>query len=101
MDNGPLIRTKLHQPLTRPALVPRLRLQDQIAQGLHVRLTLITATAGFGKTTLVASCANSSGMPVAWLPPDKNDDQSGRFLNYLIAALQTADERIVVDAAQP
>src|SRR5512143_219497 len=94
----PLIRTKLHPPFTRPGLVPRPRLQEQVAQGLCGPLTLITAPAGFGKTTLVASCVANCGMPVAWLSLDKNDNQAGRFLNYLIAALQVAVNPIGSDA---
>ena len=96
----PLIRTKLHLPFTRPGLVSRPRLQEQIAQGLRGPLTLITAPAGFGKTTLVASCIASCGMPVAWLSLDKDDNQAGRFLNYLVAALQEADHTIGSEAAQ-
>ncbi len=95
-----LIRTKLRLPFTRPALVSRPRLQEQIAQGLCGPLTLITAPAGFGKTTLVASCIAGCGMPVAWLSLDKDDNQAGRFLTYLIAALQAADHRIGSEAAQ-
>ena len=96
----PLIRTKLHLPFTRPGLVPRPRLQEQIAQGLRGPLTLITAPAGFGKTTLVASCVAGCGMPVAWLSLDKDDNQAGRFLSYLVAALQEADHTIGSEAAQ-
>ena len=96
----PLIRTKLHLPFTRPELVPRPRLQEQIAQGLRGPLTLITAPAGFGKTTLVASCVAGCGMPVAWLSLDKDDNQAERFLNYLVAALQEADHTIGSEAAQ-
>ena len=53
-----LIRTKLRLPFLRLELVPRPRLQAQIAQGLRGPLTLITAPAGFGKTTLVAISVN-------------------------------------------
>jgi LuxR family transcriptional regulator, maltose regulon positive regulatory protein len=95
-----LIRTKLSLPFTRPALVSRPRLQEQIAQGLCGPLTLVTAPAGFGKTTLVASCITGCGMPVAWLSLDNNDNHVGRFLTYLIAALQAADHRIGIEAAQ-
>src|SRR5512137_1341612 len=101
MQNAdPLIRTKLRLPFTRPGLVPRLRLQEQMAQGLRGPLTLITAPAGFGKTTLVASCVAGCGMPVAWLSLDQNDNQVGRFLRYLVAALQEADRTIGSEAAQ-
>jgi LuxR family maltose regulon positive regulatory protein len=95
-----LIRTKLRLPFIRAELVPRPRLQEQIAQGLCGPLTLITAPAGFGKTTLMASCIASCGLPVAWLSLNKNDNQVGRFLNYLIAALHGVDKRIGSDAAQ-
>src|SRR5512136_1171080 len=97
---APLIRTKLRLPFTRPGLVTRLRLQEQIVQGLCGPLTLITAPAGFGKTTLVASCVASCGMPVAWLSLDQDDNQAERFLNYLVAALHAADHTIGSEAAQ-
>src|SRR5512136_835929 len=96
----PLVHTKLRLPFTRPELVPRPRLQEQIAQGLRGPLTQITAPAGFGKTTLVASCAVSCGMPIAWLSLDKDDNQAERFLNYLVAALHGADHTIGTEAAQ-
>jgi LuxR family maltose regulon positive regulatory protein len=96
----PLIRTKLRPPFTRLELVPRPRLQARIADGLCRPLTLVTAPAGFGKTTLVASSVADSGMPVAWLSLDKNDNEGERFLRYLIAALQQADDAIGSEAAQ-
>jgi len=97
---GPLIRTKLRLPFTRSELVPRPRLQEEIVQGLRGPLTLITAPAGFGKTTLVASCISACGMPVAWLSLDKDDNLEGRFLSYLAAALQEADHTIGNQATQ-
>lgn len=69
-------------------------------QGLRGPLTLVVAPAGFGKTTLVASCIAQGGMPVAWLSLDKNDNQEERFLNYVVAALQEADPTIGREAAQ-
>jgi LuxR family maltose regulon positive regulatory protein len=94
-----LIRTKLNLPFTQPGLVSRPRLQKQVTRGLLGPLTLITAPAGFGKTTLVASCVADCGMPVAWLSLDKDDNQAERFLNYLVAALQKADSAIGIEAA--
>ncbi|MGE5221366.1 MAG: LuxR C-terminal-related transcriptional regulator, partial [Omnitrophica WOR_2 bacterium] len=98
--SDPLIHTKLRPPYTRPGLVARPRLQEQIAQGLRGPLTLITAPAGFGKTTLVASAVSAVEMPAAWLSLDKNDNQAGRFLQYLVAALQVVDPAIGNEAAQ-
>ncbi|MDD5367898.1 MAG: LuxR C-terminal-related transcriptional regulator [Anaerolineaceae bacterium] len=89
-----LIRTKLRLPFIRPGLVHRLRLQEQVAEGLCGPLTLITAPAGFGKTSLAAACVAACGMPVAWFSLDKDDNQAGRFLTYLVSALQGVDHRI-------
>jgi LuxR family transcriptional regulator, maltose regulon positive regulatory protein len=98
--DSPLIRTKLHLPFTRAGTVFRARLQKRIAQGLCGPLTLITAPAGFGKTTLVASCVANGGLPIAWLSLDKGDNQVERFLNYLVAALQEADNTLGGEAEQ-
>jgi LuxR family maltose regulon positive regulatory protein len=95
-----IIWTKLRLPFVRPSLVPRPRLQARIAEGLRLPLTLVIAPAGFGKTTLVASCVIGCGMPVAWLSLDRSDNQEGHFLNYLIAALQNTDHRIGGEASQ-
>ncbi len=99
-DSDQLIRTKLRLPFIRPGVVSRPRLQDQVTQGLHGSLVLVTAPAGFGKTTLVGSCVVACGMPVAWLSLDQNDNRTGRFLNYLIAAVNGVDQSIGVEAAQ-
>jgi len=96
----PLIRTKLHLPSIRSNLVLRPRLQQQIMQGLRGPLTLIVAPAGFGKTTLASASIANCGMPVAWLSLDRDDNQIGRFLTYLIAALTEAEETIVPGSAQ-
>ena len=98
MQTDLLIRTKLRPPFTRPGLVSRPRLQDQVLQGLQGPLTLITAPAGFGKTTLAASSAVACGMPVGWLSLDTNDNCSGCFLTYLLAAIQSVDNRIGCEA---
>lgn len=89
--SGDLLRTKLHVPPLRPNLVPRPQLIDRLNQGLQPghKLFLITAPAGFGKTTLVSEWIVSFDRPAAWLSLDEGDNDLKRFLNYLVAALQT------------
>jgi LuxR family maltose regulon positive regulatory protein len=88
----PLLTTKLHIPPIRPEFVPRPRLILHLAEGLHRKLTLISAPAGFGKTTLVSEWTGELGPEtrVAWLSLDEGDDDLVRFLSYLAAALSTA-----------
>ncbi len=89
-----LLATKLHIPRPRPHLVVRSHLIAQLQQGMERTLTLVSAPAGFGKTTLLAQWLAESGTPAAWvsLGPEDNDPTS--FLSYLIAALQTLDAQI-------
>jgi LuxR family maltose regulon positive regulatory protein len=86
-----LLQTKLHIPPTRPNLVPRPRLIEQLDQGLQMgcRLTLISAPAGFGKTTLISAWAAQLETPIAYLSLDEGDNNLKRFLAYSVAALQT------------
>jgi LuxR family maltose regulon positive regulatory protein len=84
-----LLSTKLYIPPTRPQLVLRPRLIERLNESLHRKLTLISAPAGFGKTTLVSEWIASSTRPVAWLSLDEGDNDPTRFLAYLVAALQT------------
>src|SRR5512140_982251 len=94
-----LIRTKLRLPFTRAGTLARPRLQERILHGLAGPLTLVIAPAGFGKTTLVASSIAACTNPVAWLSLDKNDNQAGRFLMYLVTALCEAGA-VIADATQ-
>ncbi len=106
-----LLQTKLYVPPLRPNLVPRPRLVHRLNQGLHsgYKFSLISAPAGYGKTTLVAEWLASliDGVkeedPVrnpsseirnqfAWLSLEKSDNDFHRFLAYLVAALQTIDD---------
>lgn len=84
-----ILATKLYVPTPRPKIVLRPRLIEQMNKGLHRKLTLISAPAGFGKTTLVSEWIASCGRPVAWLSLDEGDNDLTRFLIYLITALQT------------
>jgi LuxR family maltose regulon positive regulatory protein len=85
----PLLLTKLFVSPPRPKIVLRPRLIERLNEGMHCKLTLISAPAGFGKTTLVSEWVAGCGQPVAWLLLDEGDNDPTRFLTYLIAALQT------------
>lgn len=91
-----LLTSKLYVPLLRPNLVPRPRLIQLINDGLQSkrRLTLVSAPAGFGKTTLVVAWLKEIGHPAAWLSLDEADNDLARFLAYLAAALGRVDEGI-------
>ncbi len=89
-SSKPLLATKLYIPPVRPNLVARPRLIERLNEGLYLarKLTLISAPAGFGKTTLLSTWLADSPCPAAWLSLDAGDSDPVRFLSYLIAALQ-------------
>jgi len=70
-------------------VVSRPRLFMKMNEGMRGKLTLVSAQAGFGKTTLVAEWAAGCGRPIAWLSLDEGDNDPVRFLHYLVAALRT------------
>ena len=90
----PVLRTKLYIPPTRPEFIPRPRLAERLNDGLHRAVTLISAPAGFGKTTLVSEWVADCERPTAWLSLDEGDSDPARFLTYLVAALQTVAANI-------
>src|SRR5512136_1673686 len=85
-----LLATKLHIPATRSRRVARLRLQQRLDAALRCEhcLILVSAPAGFGKTTLLVDWIQHSQLPTAWLSLDKGDNDLARFLVYLGAALE-------------
>ena len=116
---NPILATKLYIPPSRPELVPRPHLIERLNEGLHRKLTLVSAPAGFGKTTLVSNWLNK--LPgtdhrtvrldgakesefvnrkskiqngVAWLSLDDGDNDLARFLAYMVAALETVERNI-------
>ena len=100
--SGHLLQTKLYVPQLRPSLVPRPHLIQKLNAGLDGKLTLVSAPAGFGKTTLIADWGSriaESTTPHAarrvtqlcWLSLDAGDDDPLRFFAYFVAALQTID----------
>jgi LuxR family maltose regulon positive regulatory protein len=109
---APLVDTKFHIPDVRPDLVSRQRLLQRLHSGLHCKLTLVSAPAGFGKTTLLSEWVSTSGWgrraetvagqhnrqlshaSVVWLSLDEGDNDPARFLTYLIAALQRIDDSL-------
>lgn len=86
-----LLLSKLQIPAVRPNLVTRPRLLALLNQGLTKKIILISAPAGFGKTTLLADWLRSTSLPAAWLSLDEDDNDFARFLAYLTAALQRLD----------
>ena len=89
----PILATKLYIPPTSPNMVLRPRLIERLNGGLHRKLTLISAPAGFGKTTLISGWAagcdrDKTEVRVAWLSLDEADSDPIRFFTYLVAALQ-------------
>lgn len=85
----PILATKLYIPPRRLNAVQRVRLFERLDEGLSRKLTLLSAPAGFGKTTLLSEWVAACGRPTAWLSLDKGDSDPTRFLAYLAAALQT------------
>jgi LuxR family maltose regulon positive regulatory protein len=91
-----LLRTKLYMPPVRSELVSRQRLIQRLDEGLRLgrRLTLLSAPAGFGKTTLVSewlrawAMRDSASPQVAWVSLDKGDNDPARFWTYVLAALR-------------
>ena len=86
---SPLLATKLYAPDTRIKTVPRERLIEQLTNGMYRKLTLVSAPAGFGKTTLLSQWLASVSTPAAWLSLDEGDRDPARFLHYLVAAIKT------------
>src|SRR5512142_843519 len=86
----PTLATKLYIPPPRPQVVLRPDLIEWLNAGLAAehKLSLISAPAGFGKTTLVSEWAAGCERPVAWLSLDEGDNDPTLFLFYVVAALQ-------------
>jgi len=85
-----LIQTKLHRPRLRTDLVARPRLLSQSECGVEHKVTLISAPAGYGKTTLLCQWLETCPHPSAWLSLDENDSDLVVFVSYLVGAVQTA-----------
>ncbi len=97
----PLLETKFYVPRPRRRLIARPRLIERLNQGAESKLILISAPAGFGKTTLLAAwlAASPDGRrTAAWLSLEQSDNQPTSFWTYLIGALQTVAPGVGVGA---
>ena len=86
-----LLQTKLYRPQTRSDLVLRPRLIKKLNEGLDCRLILLSAPAGYGKSTLLSEWAEAVERPAAWLSLEEADNNPKRFFSYLISAVQQID----------
>jgi LuxR family maltose regulon positive regulatory protein len=106
---APILATKLFIPPSRSNVVLRPRLLERLNEGISsgCKLILVSAPAGFGKTTLVSEWIAGLGDPAAWLSLDEGDKDLTRFLTYLISALQAVKADIgagllgVLESPQP
>ncbi len=92
--NNPLLSTKFHIPPIRSSLVQRTQLIEKLNQGMGCKLTLISAFAGFRKTTLLSEWLLQTKKPISWLSLDEGDNDLARFKAYFIAALECRSKNI-------
>ena len=97
MAGAPLLLTKLDVPPPRAHTLPRERLLARMPQAQGARLVLVSAPAGFGKTTFLSTwchaLAAQRGTAVAWLALEEGDNDPARFLSYLLAAVGRGEPR--------
>ena len=85
---APILAVKLYPPRPRLKAVPRPRLIERLDEGSGGKLTVVSAPAGFGKTTLVGSWIAGGNRPTAWISLDEEDGDLARFLAYFVAAVR-------------
>ncbi|MBW2160106.1 MAG: AAA family ATPase [Deltaproteobacteria bacterium] len=89
MPSRTLIHTKLYRPPTTKDVVGRAELYERLEEGRHLPLTLVSAPAGYGKTTLVGHWLESRPGPSAWLSLEETENDPRTLLSYLVAAVRT------------
>ena len=100
---SPMIATKMYVPKPRRGLVRRPRLRERLRKGSESRLTLVSAPAGFGKTTLLAEWLDQTSDEsscVAWVSLDSSDSEPASFWTYVVTALQTVVPEIGAGALE-
>ena len=85
----PILKTKLYRPQVPADYVPRPRLLDLLERSCDTPLTLVSAPAGYGKSTLVSAWLETSAVPTAWLSLDEGDSSLSSFLRYFVAAVRS------------
>ena len=96
----PFLSTKLNPPTTTPSQVPRAGICDLVRTSQSVKVILVRAPAGFGKTTAMVQCRamlEKDGVDTAWMTLDTADNDASRFLACLSAAVGTLN----ADSASP
>ncbi|TCC48865.1 tetratricopeptide repeat protein [Kribbella capetownensis] len=88
--HSPLLESKLYLPRNRQALVPRARLAERLRRRDGIRLTLVSAPAGFGKTTLLSALVTERPGRTAWVSLEESDRHATTFWTYLLTALERA-----------
>jgi LuxR family maltose regulon positive regulatory protein len=87
-----ILHTKLHIPHSRrEMLIERPTLIERLNEGLKAKLTVVTASAGYGKTTSMSEWALQCDCPVVWISLDRNDNDLVQFWSYVIAAVERAN----------
>lgn len=92
--SSPLLKTKFHIPALRSLLVKRDRLIGLLNQGIERKLILVSAPAGFGKTTLLSDWSHQIGISVSWLSLDERDNDPTQFWTYIVGALQRTHSNV-------
>ena len=93
-----ILATKLHIPSPRDNAVIRSHLIERLNKGLRRKLTLVSAPAGFGKTTLLSEWSAGCQRPIAWLSLDEGDNDLARFWLHFIVALQIVATNVGAEA---
>jgi LuxR family maltose regulon positive regulatory protein len=90
----PILSTKLSIPTIRSKVVLRPRLMQKLNQGLECGFVLVSAPAGYGKSTLLTTWLSRLDQQVSWITLDDRDNDPAHFLTYLAAALRRIDASI-------
>ena len=88
LNNQSLIRTRITPPRLRKDMVERMRLNQLLSEMIDKRLVLVSAPAGYGKTSLLVDFCTKTTLPVCWYSIDRLDFDPLRFISYLTASIQ-------------